>query len=126
MNFPTDLMYSKSHEWVQKISEDRVRIGLTDFAQSELGDIVFINLPAVGDSLVLDESFGDVESVKAVSDIYSPVSGEVMQVNDVLLNEPERVNADCYGAWLVEVAFTKLPPTLLNAAEYEALIQKEG
>lgn len=125
MNYPNHLQYSKSHEWVEKLGGNMVRIGLTDFAQSELGDIVFVNLPNVGDTLVLEESFADVESVKAVSDIYSPVSGEVTDVNGDLEDEPERINDDCYDAWLIEAECNVLPDDLLTAQEYDAFTQEE-
>ncbi|MFC7046482.1 glycine cleavage system protein GcvH [Halobacteriaceae archaeon GCM10025711] len=100
---PDDLHYLETHEWV-RATDDTARIGISDFAQDELGDIVFVELPDVGDELVQNEEFGVIESIKAVSDLYSPVSGEVVAVNDDLEAEPELVNEDPFGdGWLVEV-----------------------
>ncbi|MUV60163.1 glycine cleavage system protein GcvH, partial [Halobacterium sp. CBA1126] len=100
---PTDLYYLESHEW---IDPDTGRVGISEFAQDELGDVVFVELPAVGDDLRQGEEFGVVESIKAVSDIYAPVSGEVTAVNDALEDQPELVNEDPFGdGWLVEVDF---------------------
>ena len=102
MNIPTELRYAKSHEWLKE--EDGVcTVGLTDFAQDSLGDIVFVNLPQAGDAVTAGEAFGDVESVKAVSDVISPVTGVVKAVNDALLDDPAQVNADPYGAWFIQV-----------------------
>lgn len=103
MNLPKDLRYSKEHEWV-KDEDGKVRIGITEFAQDELGDIVFVELPEVGDELELDEPFGSVESVKTVSELYAPVSGKVVEVNEELEDSPELVNESPYeGAWMVVV-----------------------
>ena len=121
MNIPADLKYSKSHEWVKKTGEARAQIGLTDYAQNELGDIVFVNLPAVNDALVLDESFADVESVKAVSDIYGPLNGHVVAANEALLDDPALINQDCYGAWLIE-AEVESYGELMDATVYEEYI----
>lgn len=124
MNFPKHLMYSKTHEWVEKINETTARVGLTEFAQDELGDLVFVNLPAVGDAVTEGHSFGDVESVKAVSDIFSPVTGKVAAVNEDLLDAPQKINEDPYGAWMVEVkditAFGELLDDICYAAFCEA------
>ncbi|NLT57646.1 MAG: glycine cleavage system protein GcvH [Clostridiales bacterium] len=125
MNIPKELLYTRDHEWVQETG-DRVRIGITDFAQDALGDIVFINLPEEGDGVRMGESFADVESVKAVSDIYSPVSGRVAAVNADLLDSPEQINADPYGAWMIEVADITDRGELLDAAAYEKLCGEEG
>ena len=125
MNIPAELKYSKSHEWV-KMDGDVAVIGISDFAQDALGDVVFINLPAEGDSVTAGESFGDVESVKAVSDVYSPVSGTVKAVNEALMDAPEGINADPYGAWLVEVEGITDKEDLLDAAAYAALCAEEG
>ena len=100
MELREELLYSKSHEWVKEDGEEVV-IGLTDYAQSELGDLVFVNLPEEGDELVVGESFSDVESVKTVSDVYAPVSGTVSEVNEELLDAPERINEAPYDAWFV-------------------------
>ncbi len=119
MNFPTDLKYAKSHEWVRQEGDTYV-IGLTDFAQDELGDIVFVNLPQEGDSVTAGEAFSDVESVKAVSDVLSPVSGVVEAVNEELMDDPAKVNSDPYGAWFVKVKEVSDVEELLDAAAYEA------
>uniref|UniRef100_S0DDB9 Putative glycine cleavage system H protein n=1 Tax=termite gut metagenome TaxID=433724 RepID=S0DDB9_9ZZZZ len=126
MNFPGNLQYTKTHEWVEKTDGGSVRIGLTDYAQSELGDLVFVNLPQAGDALVAGDAFADVESVKAVSEIFSPVTGSVKAVNEALLDSPELINSDCYGAWLVEAEDVSVYEELLTAGEYEALLQEEG
>jgi glycine cleavage system H protein len=126
MNYPEQLLYSKSHEWVEFTSENAARVGLTDFAQDQLGSLVFVNLPEVGDSVTVGEALGDVESVKAVSDVYSPLTGTVSAVNEELLDAPEAINQDPYGAWLVEVEGITERDTLLSADEYEAFCQEEG
>ena len=119
MNYPVDLQYSRDHEWLRM--EDGVAvIGISDFAQSELGDVVFINLPEVGDETVAGEAFGDVESVKAVSDLVSPVTGTVCAVNEELLDAPEKLNEDPYGTWNIKVENVTYTEELLDAAEYEA------
>ena len=119
MNYPVDLQYSRDHEWLRM--EDGVAvIGISDFAQSELGDVVFINLPEVGDETVAGEAFGDVESVKAVSDLVSPVTGTVCAVNEELLDAPEKLNEDPYGTWIIKVENVTDTEELLDAAEYEA------
>ena len=116
-NIPANLKYSKSHEWI--LEEDGVfTIGLTDYAQSALGDIVFINLPEEGDSVTAGESFSDVESVKAVSDVFSPVTGTVVAVNGAVVDEPGTINADPYGeGWLFAVEVER-EGELLSAQEY--------
>ena len=119
MNVPVDLLYTKSHEWV-KIDGDIATIGITDHAQSELGDIVYLDLPAVGRALQSGEIFGSIESVKTVSDVYSPVSGEVTEVNEGAKTSPENVNSDpYYGGWLVKVKISGSADGLLDAAAYE-------
>lgn len=125
MNFPTDISYAKTHEWVKKEGGLTV-IGLTDFAQDQLGDIVFVNLPEVGDEVTAGESFADVESVKAVSDIYSPVTGTVAEINEALLDAPESVNSDPYGAWFIKVENVTDEEELLDAAAYEAHCAEGG
>ena len=125
MNFPAELKYSKSHEWV-KMDGDVAVIGISDFAQDALGDVVFINLPGEGDSVTAGESFGDVESVKAVSDIISPVTGVICAVNDDLADAPENLNSDPYGAWIIKVENITGQEDLLDAAAYEALCAEEG
>lgn len=102
MNIPADLLYTETHEWA-RVDGDVVEIGLTDFAQSELGDLVFVNLPEEGDEVTAGESFADVESVKAVSDVMSPANGTVVAVNEELLDSPALINESPYDAWLVRV-----------------------
>ncbi len=126
MNFPKDLQYAKTHEWIRE-EGDLVAVGLTDFAQDQLGDIVFVGLPEVGDAVEIGDSFADVESVKAVSDIYSPVSGVVAEVNEALLDAPESVNGDPYGAWFIKVKeVSETESELLSAADYEAFCEAGG
>ena len=125
MNTPKELKYTKSHEWVKELSDGIVEIGLTDFAQSELGDLVFVNLPQIGDSVTAGETFGDVESVKAVSDIYSPVTGEIVEINEVLLDSPQTINQAPYEAWFIRVKDVTGTVALLDAAGYESAV-KEG
>lgn len=123
-NIPAELKYSASHEWVKE--EDGVFvIGLTDYAQSALGDIVFINLPEEGDEVTAGESFADVESVKAVSDVFSPVTGTICAVNEELLDDPAQVNEDPYGAWLVKVENVTDTEELLDAEGYAAVVEAE-
>lgn len=124
MNNPANLKYSKSHEWVEFTGETTAKVGLTDFAQSSLGGIVFVNLPEEGAALTSGESFGDVESVKAVSDIIAPLSGTVAAVNEELLDSPEKINDDPYCAWLVEVSDIGEGEELLDAAAYEAFCEE--
>lgn len=125
MNYPVDLKYSKSHEWV-KYEDGVAVIGISDFAQDALGDVVFVNLPAVGDEVTAGESFGDVESVKAVSDLISPVSGVVCEINEDLEDSPESLNEDPYGAWIIKVENVTDEEELLDAADYEAHCAEEG
>ena len=125
MNFPAELKYSKSHEWV-KMDGDVAVIGISDFAQDALGDVVFINLPGEGDSVTAGEAFGDVESVKAVSDIISPVTGVICAVNEDLADAPENLNSDPYGAWIIKVEGITGQEDLLDAAAYEAHCAEEG
>jgi glycine cleavage system H protein len=100
--YPTDLKYTKDHEWV-RVTGDEAAVGITDFAQKQLGDVVFVELPDVGRTLTQGEVFGTIESVKAVSELYAPVSGEVVEVNASLTQKPESVNADPHGAWMVKI-----------------------
>jgi glycine cleavage system H protein len=129
MNVPEDLRYSKDHEWArveEAAGGTRVRIGITDYAQDALGDVVFVQVPEVGAAVKVGESFGEVESTKSVSDIYSPVTGTVVEVNDSLSDGPEQVNTDPYGdGWLcvVEVADASEVAALLDSAAYRALIE---
>ncbi|HHX20230.1 MAG TPA: glycine cleavage system protein GcvH [Clostridiales bacterium] len=125
MNIPKNLKYSKSHEWVLEKDGEYV-IGITDHAQSELGDIVFINLPLVDSEIAAGEAFGDVESVKAVSDILSPVTGTIVAVNEELADAPEKLNEQPYEAWIVKVRDVTETEELLTAEEYEAFISSEA
>ncbi|PAV28666.1 glycine cleavage system protein H [Virgibacillus profundi] len=127
MSLPKDLVYSKEHEWI-KIEGDKVRIGITDFAQSELGDIVFVELPEVGDEIEADETFGSVESVKTVSELYAPINGKVVEVNEELEDSPEFVNESPYeNAWMiiVEPANESELDELLSAEQYEEFIKED-
>ncbi len=125
MLFPAEMKYSKDHEWMKE--EDGVAvIGISDFAQDALGDVVFVNLPGEGDEVTAGEAFGDVESVKAVSDLVSPVSGTVCAVNEDLLDEPEQLNKAPYDAWLIKVENVSDTEELLDAAAYEAFCAQEG
>ncbi|MBP5158754.1 MAG: glycine cleavage system protein GcvH [Lachnospiraceae bacterium] len=119
------LKYSRSHEWMKQ-EDGYVTIGITDYAQDALGDIVFINLPVVGDGAVMGEAFGDVESVKAVSDILSPVSGVVCAVNEDLLDSPELLNSSPYESWIIKVNEVADTEQLMTAAEYEEFCKNEG
>lgn len=126
MSAPKELRYSKEHEWV-KIEDGKATIGITDFAQSELGDIVFVELPEVGDEISKDQPFGSVESVKTVSELYAPLSGKVVAINEELLDNPEFVNESPYGnAWMVTVELTSEAEVeeLLDADAYTALIEQ--
>ncbi len=127
MEFPEDLRYTKAHEWLRRKGPEAV-IGITDFAQDALGDVVFVELPAVGTQLTQGQTFGVVESNKTVSDLFAPVSGRVLAVNQVLRDEPERVNKDPYGAgWMIRVAPSRNEEieSLLDAAAYRAFVASE-
>ncbi len=113
--------FTKSHEWIKYINETTAQIGISDYAQKQLGDLVFVNLPEVGDELVAGEEFADVESVKAVSSVYSPVTGKVFAVNEELLDHPELINSDAYEAWFIEVRDIRDLSELLTEEEYKAL-----
>lgn len=124
MNIPAELKYAASHEWV-RYEEGVAVIGITDYAQNALGDVVFVNLPQEGDEVTAGEAFGDIESVKAVSDLNSPVSGTVCAVNEELLDAPELLNSDPYGAWIIKVADVGGAEELMDAAAYEAHCEAE-
>ncbi|MFC4768897.1 glycine cleavage system protein GcvH [Effusibacillus consociatus] len=124
-NLPQELKYSKEHEWV-RVEGNKAYIGITDFAQSELGDIVFVELPEVGDEVVQNSTFGTVESVKTVSDLYSPVSGEIVEVNESLADSPEKVNESPYGdGWMIVVELKDAGEldNLLSADQYAEVIK---
>jgi glycine cleavage system H protein len=126
--YPQDCRYSKDHEWI-KVEGDRGRVGITDYAQKQLGDVVFLELPEVGRSLKAGEQFGTVESVKAVSELYSPVAGEVVEVNTALAGKPEAINKDPHGAaWMIalKMADPAAVGALLDAVAYQALVDSEA
>ncbi|MBM7704570.1 glycine cleavage system protein GcvH [Metabacillus iocasae] len=126
MSTPKELRYSEEHEWV-KVEGDVVRVGITDFAQSELGDIVFVELPEVGATVQADEPFGSVESVKTVSELYAPISGEVVEVNEDLDDSPEHVNESPYEkAWMIVIkpSDTSEVDKLMTAEEYENMVNQ--
>lgn len=128
MKFPTELKYSKEHEWVRQDGR-RVVVGITDFAQSQLGDIVFVELPAVGVAITAGKRFSVVESVKAVSDIFAPINGKVVEINEALNDTPEKVNQDPYGdGWIavVEVAEETSFDDLMDSEAYAAQVAKGG
>lgn len=125
MNTPKELRYTKTHEWVRTLKDGTVEIGLTDYAQEALGDLVFVNLPQSGDSVTAGGTLGDVESVKAVSDVYSPVTGEVTQINEALLDSPQNINQAPYEAWLVRVKNVTATVELMDAAAYAAMAKEE-
>ena len=126
--YPQELRYSKDHEWVA-VDGDRGRVGITDYAQNQLGDVVFLELPEVGQTLAPGDQFGTVESVKAVSELFSPVAGEVVEINSELTSKPELINEDPYGAaWIMVVRITD-PATveaLMDPKDYQALVESEA
>jgi glycine cleavage system H protein len=125
LKIPEDLQYTRSHEWV-RMEGDTATIGITDHAQDELGDVVFVELPDEGANFDAGESFGTVESVKAVSDLYTPVGGEVVEVNSTLEDAPENINEDPYGeGWIVKLRTTD-EPDLLSPEEYETVVEEES
>ena len=124
MSVPGELQYTKSHEWI-RLEDDIATVGITDHAQDELGDVVFVELPEQGASFEAGDSFGIVESVKAVSDLYAPVGGEVVEVNEALNDAPEKINEDPYGdGWMIRLRFSD-EADLLSAEEYEKLLEEE-
>ena len=124
MAYPASYKYTKDHEWVE-LSGDRGKVGITDYAQRQLGDVVYVDLPDVGTRLKQGDSFGTVESVKAVSELYAPVSGEVVDVNATLRDKAESVNADPHGSWIMAIKLSDLieTDTLLDAAQYADLVK---
>lgn len=128
MSIPAQLLYTKEHEWIRVEGSTGV-IGITDFAQDQLGDVVFVELPTAGAALVQGQAFGTVESVKTVSDLYAPVSGDVAEVNAALADQPELVNSDPYGeGWMVKVTIADggQLQNLMSAAEYQAFLKEAG
>ena len=127
LNFPDDVKYTKDHEWA-KMEDDGVLVGITDYAQDQLGDIVFVEMPSEGDSFEEGEEFGTLESVKAVSEIYLPVGGEILAINEALEDEPEMVNKDPYEAWIVKVKPSDLSEldSLMDKVAYLKLVESES
>ena len=123
MAYPTAYKYTKEHEWID-LAGEQGKVGITDYAQQQLGDVVYIELPEVGTKLKQGQSFGTIESVKAVSELYAPVSGEVVEVNGALKDKPETVNADPHGSWMIAVKLTNPGESanLLDATQYQALL----
>jgi glycine cleavage system H protein len=129
MDYPEELRYTKEHEWVSVEEGDRVRVGITDFAQDALGDVVYVDIPEEGTEVTSGQAFGEVESTKSVSDIYSPVSGRIAERNGVLSETPELVNRDPYGeGWMVVVEMSDPSELnrLLNAASYREMVEEAG
>ena len=124
MTYPENLKYAKSHEWVEFLEDGSARIGMTDYAQDQMGDLVFVNLPEPEDEVTAGEAFGDVESVKAVSDVYSPITGVVAEINEDLLDSPESINSDPYGAWMIRVSDIGDQVELMSAGEYEEFVKE--
>ena len=124
MNFPKELKYSRDDEWIKMIDDTTCLIGISDYAQDQLNDIVFVTLPAVGDEVTVDTPFGDVESVKAVSDLMCPVTGVVAEVNEELVDAPELLNEDPYANWIIKVENVTAFAELLDAEAYEAKTQE--
>lgn len=124
MNIPDSLQYTKDHEWI-KIDGNTATVGITEFAQSELGDIVYVDITTAGQDVAEHEVFGTVEAVKTVSDLYMPISGKVLEVNPILDGSPEKVNEDPYGdGWMIKIQISGSPSGLLSAAQYKELIGK--
>ena len=127
MAFPAAYRYTREHEWIN-VDGNQATIGITDYAQSSLGDIVFVELPKVGDELTAGKSFGTVESVKAVSELYAPASGKVVAINPELANAPEKINSDAHNAWMVRIQLANPGEVskLLSAEDYEKYVKEEG
>jgi glycine cleavage system H protein len=123
MSYPNDLRYTKDHEWI-RIGGDVAEVGITQYAQEQLGDVVYVDLPDVGRTVTAGDSFGSIESVKAVSELFAPVSGEVIEVNPELKNHPEVVNSDPHGTWMIKVRVSNAgdAASLLDSAQYQALL----
>jgi len=124
LNIPNNLMYTKEHEWLE-INNDSIKVGISDFAQSQLGDIIYIDLPSIGDQLVAGESFGEIEAVKTVSELYSPVTGVVSSINESVLDKPEQINDSPYTlGWLIVISKPASPQfvNLLNPDSYKNII----
>ena len=124
METPSNLRYGKTHEWVEDLGDGTFRLGITDFAQSEMGDIVYMGLPEVGDTVDAGTSFAEAESVKAVEEVISPVNGTVSAINEDVEDDPGVINTDPYGTWLIEVSEGELVEETMSAEEYDAFIQQ--
>ena len=125
MSIPNDLKYTKEHEWIN-INDSLGTIGITDFAQSELGDIVFVELPNIGDKIVQNDVFTTIEAVKTLADLFSPVSGEIIEVNDELENSPEMINSDCYkDGWIVKMTIDNMAALdgMMSSTDYQKMIE---
>ncbi|PYX98781.1 MAG: glycine cleavage system protein GcvH [Acidobacteria bacterium] len=127
MAFPADYRYTREHEWI-KVDGNQATIGITDYAQNSLGDIVFVELPKVGDELTVGKTFGSVESVKAVSDLYAPASGKVVAVNESLTTTPEKINSDAHGTWMLRIQLSNTGEVnkLLSSDDYDKYVKEEG
>lgn len=127
MAFPADYRYTREHEWI-KVDGDQATIGITDYAQNSLGDIVFVELPKVGDEIASGKTFGSVESVKAVSDLYAPASGKVVAINQDLATAPEKINSDAHGSWMLRIKLSDPHQVdgLLSADDYDKFVKEEG
>lgn len=120
-----ELKYLETHEWIREEDDGTYTVGISDYAQDALGDIVYVNLPEAGEEIQEGDSFAEVESVKSVSDVYSPASGEILEVNENLMDEPERINQDPYGAWIIRIGNAELSDKLMNSTEYEEFLENE-
>jgi len=127
MAFPADYRYTREHEWI-KVDGNQATIGITDYAQNSLGDIVFVELPKVGDELTVGKTFGSVESVKAVSDLYAPASGKVVAVNESLTTTPEKIDSDAHGTWMLRIQLSNTGEVnkLLSSDDYDKYVKEEG
>ena len=126
MAAPKDLKYTKTHEWVRFLGDGTALTGFADYAQDALGDLVFMNAPAEGDSVTAGEPYGDIESVKAVSDVYSPVTGIIIEVNEDVVDDPAKINADPYGSWIIKIGEITGQGELLDADAYDQLCEEEA
>jgi len=127
MAFPADYRYTKEHEWI-KVDGNQATIGITDYAQNSLGDIVFVELPKVGEELTAGKTFGSVESVKAVSELYAPASGKVVAINESLATAPEKINSDAHGSWMLRIQLKDVGEVnkLLSSDDYDKFVKEEG
>jgi len=127
MAYPAAYRYTREHEWIN-VDGNQATIGITDYAQNSLGDIVFVELPKVGDEITAGKTFGSVESVKAVSDLYAPASGKVVAINEELANAPEKINSDAHDTWMVRIQLANAGDVskLLSADDYEKFVKEEG